>query len=118
MVASLSQTFILQVPWPGNCYSYVLGKAGGAMQILSREKSKVLAEQHGWSLTIAEGYVDGEACRRRGKAPPAHALVGMDEYSEGFRAGYYLRNPDSTRSDSRNRPLPTGASVTGEEFTA
>jgi len=71
-------------------------KLEGAMHILSREKSKVLAEQHGWSLTIAEGYVDGEACRRRGKAPPAHALVGKDEYSEGFRAGFYLRNPAST----------------------
>lgn len=88
------------------------------MQVLSREKSKVLAEQYGWSLTIAEGYVDGEACRRRGKTPPAHASVGMDEYSEGFRAGYYLRNPDSARSDPRNRPLPTGAPVAGEEFTA
>ena len=92
-------------------------KPEGAMQILSREKSKVLAEQHGWSLTIAEGYVDGEACRRRGKAPPAHALVGMDEYSEGFRAGYYARTPDSTRGDSRNGPLPTGAQVGNEEFT-
>ena len=92
-------------------------KPEGAMQILSREKSKVLAEQHGWSLTIAEGYVDGEACRRRGKPPPAHAVVGMDEYSEGFRAGYYLRSPDSTRSDSRNPP-PTEAPVAGEEFTA
>ena len=93
------------------------------MQILSREKSKVLAEQHGWSLTIAEGYVDGEACRKRGKAPPAHALVGIDEYSEGFRAGFYARTPDSTRCDMRSRPLPAGAPVEGpaagnEEFTA
>jgi hypothetical protein len=89
------------------------------MQILSKEKSKVLAEQHGWSLTTAEGYVDGEACRRRGKVPPAHVLVGMDEYSEGFRAGFYSRIPDSTRA---SRPLPTGAPAAGpvagnEDFT-
>lgn len=88
------------------------------MQILSKEKSKVLAEQYGWSLTVAEGYVDGEACRRRGKVPPAHALVGMDQYSEGFRAGYYLRTPDSTRVDPGSRPLSTGASAGKEEFTA
>lgn len=87
------------------------------MHVLSREKSKVLAEQYGWSLTIAEGYVDGEACRKRGRTPPAHPLVGMDDYSEGFRAGYYLRNP-LTRSDSGNHPLPTGAPVGSEEFTA
>jgi hypothetical protein len=88
------------------------------MQVLSREKSRVLAEQHGWSLTIAEGYVDGEACRRRSKAPPAHTLVGMDEYSEGFRAGYYLRNPDSNRSSSGNEPLSPGMPIAGEGFTA
>ena len=88
------------------------------MQVLSREKSKVLAEQHGWSLTVAEGYVDGEACRRRGKVPPAHAMVGMDEYSEGFRAGYYARTPDSTRSEPKSHPLPAGAGAGKEEFTA
>ena len=88
------------------------------MQVLSKEKSKVLAELHGWSLTIAEGYVDGEACRRRGKVPPPHALVGMDEYSEGFRAGYYSRTPVSARGDAGNRLLPAGAPSGNEEFTA
>ena len=87
------------------------------MQVLSREKSKVLAEQYGWTLTIAEGYVDGEACRRRGKTPPEHAMVGMDEYSEGFRAGYYLRNPESTRRGPSIRPLPAGAPAGSEELT-
>ena len=88
------------------------------MRVLSKEKSKVLAEQYGWSLTIAEGYVDGEACRRRGKVPPAHTLVGMDQYSEGFRAGFYLRTPDSTRGDPGSRPLSTDAPAGKEEFTA
>ena len=92
---------------------------GGKMKISPKAEFRDLAEKIGWSHAVAEGYVDGEACRRRGKAPPAHALVGKDEYSEGFRAGYYLRNPDSSRSGSRNTPPPpTGAPVAGEKFTA
>jgi hypothetical protein len=87
------------------------------MHVLSREKSKVLAEQHGWSLTIAEGYVDGEAFRRRGKTPPPHALVGMDEYSEGFRAGYYARAPVPARNSGQNPPLPASSPPENEEVS-
>ena len=57
----------------------------------SREKSQMLAEHYGWPLTSAKGYVDGETFRRRRREPPAHALVGIDDYSEGFRAGYFDR---------------------------
>ena len=56
-----------------------------------KEKSQMLAEHYGWPLTSAKGYVDGEAFRRRRREPPAHALVGIDDYSEGFRAGYFHR---------------------------
>jgi hypothetical protein len=87
------------------------------MHVLSREKSKVLAEQHGWSLTIAEGYVDGEAFRRRGKTPPPHALVGMDEYSEGFRAGYYARPPVLNRSSAANPLRATAPPPENEELS-
>ncbi len=62
------------------------------MKILSREKFKVLAEKQGWSLPRAEGYVDGESFRRRGKRPPNYVLIGIDEYCQGFRAGYFERN--------------------------
>ena len=59
-----------------------------------REKSRVLAERFGWPLESAEGYVDGESYRRRRKNPPKyHHLVGIDDYSLGFRAGYYGRPP-------------------------
>jgi hypothetical protein len=65
------------------------------MHYLTKEKTKVLAEKNGWSLARAEGYVDGQAYRRRGLAPSKHAQVGIDEYSLGFRAGYYDRKtPD------------------------
>ncbi len=43
------------------------------VQVLSKEKAKVLAEQYGWSPEFAEGYVDGEAWRRRRRTLPEHA---------------------------------------------
>ena len=61
------------------------------MRIFSKEKCKVLAENNGWSLPHAEGFVDGETFRRRGKRPPNYVLIGIDEYSQGFRAGYFDR---------------------------
>src|SRR5215470_7081757 len=64
---------------------------GVAMKVLSVEKSKLLADQNGWSLEFAQGFVDGETSRRLGKAPALLALVGIDERSMGFRAGYFER---------------------------
>lgn len=69
------------------------------MKVLANEKLKVLAEHNGWSLAHAEGYMDGETSRRRGKAPSKYALIGIDEYSLGFRAGYFERQtPNTTRA--------------------
>jgi hypothetical protein len=62
------------------------------MKLLSKEKSRVLAARNGWSLTQAEGYIDGEAHRRRGMTPSKYAQIGIDEYCLGFRAGYYDRS--------------------------
>ncbi len=62
------------------------------MKILSKEKIKVLAEKYGWSLARAEGFVDGEASRRRGKMPTSYARVGIDDYCLGFRAGFFERD--------------------------
>src|SRR5260221_3247049 len=56
-----------------------------------KEKSVVLAEQNGLPIISAKGYVDGEVFRKRRKDPPLHAMVGIDDYSEGFRAGYFDR---------------------------
>jgi hypothetical protein len=66
------------------------------MKVLSIEKSKLLADQYGWSLAYAQGLVDGESSRRLGKAPTLYALVGIDEYSLGFRAGYFDRETFET----------------------
>ena len=51
----------------------------------------MLAERYGWSLEYSEGYVDGEVSRRQGKDLPGYLMVGRDEYSLGFRAGYFVR---------------------------
>ena len=70
------------------------------MNGLTDERSKVLAEHNDWSFARAEGYVDGKSSRRRGKPPSQYALIGMDEYSLGFRAGYFDRkNAGASRAD-------------------
>jgi hypothetical protein len=71
------------------------------MKVLSREKFKVLAEKNGWSLDHAQGFVDGESSRRRGKPPSKYALIGIDEYCLGFRSGYFERQQQNrVRSDA------------------
>jgi hypothetical protein len=62
---------------------------GGKMKVISKEQ--VLADNNGWSLAQAQGYIDGQNFRRRGKTPSTYARVGIDEYCLGFRAGYYDR---------------------------
>ena len=56
-----------------------------------KEKAQTLAEQYGWPLSSAKGYVDGETFRKLGEEPPVYPMVGIDDYSEGFRAGYFHR---------------------------
>jgi len=76
--------------------------------ILSKEKAKVLAEQYGWSLEFAEGYVDGEAWRRRRRKLPEEASVGIDEYSMGFRAAYFNRRLGPKGDFEKRRAGPKG----------
>ena len=75
------------------------------MKVLSKEKSKVLATRHGWSLAQAEGYIDGETFRRRGKAPSMYVQIGIDEYCLGFRASYYERESATSRASLPEVPL-------------
>jgi hypothetical protein len=45
-------------------------------------------------VNYSSGVADGGDCRRQGTAPSSFLLVAMnDDYSEGFRAGYFLRAP-------------------------
>lgn len=81
-----------------------------------KEKFKVLAESKGWSLEHARGYVDGEAFRLRGKQPSQYALVGIDEYCLGFRAGYYERGTLQSKAAAPQPGIPLRdiAAVAGE----
>jgi len=75
------------------------------MKVLSKEKIKWLAARNSWSLAQAEGYIDGDTCRRRGTTPSMVAQIGIDEYSLGFRAGFYERNlPGLTRPGKPGAP--------------
>jgi len=79
------------------------GKSEDNMNLLSKQRIKVLAETNSWPLVRAEGYLDGEFFRRRGMAPSKYAQIGFDEYCLGFRAGYYDRkSPDSSLSGNRD----------------
>ena len=64
---------------------------GGNLKDLLADKSNELAQEMGWTLKRAEGYVDGEASQREGLGLSACYRYGMDDYSKGFRTGYYTR---------------------------
>ena len=51
--------------------------------------------------------------RRRGAAPSTYARVGIDDYSLGFRAGYYERrtSPPKGASTQLGSPLEDTAAV-------
>ena len=74
------------------------------MMGLSRGKFTAGSEGRGWSIARAQGYMDGESSRRRGKSPSKYVLVGIDEYCLGFRAGYFERK----HSGSVSRADPEG----------
>ena len=61
------------------------------MKTVNKEKSKALAEINDWSMEKAEGFLDGEASRRKGVQPSLYYMVGHDDYCLGFRAGYFER---------------------------
>ena len=62
---------------------------------LSDQKAAAIAQQMGWSLAFAEGYIAGQSERWSGNLPSSYAMVGVDDYACGFRAGYFERpNPD------------------------
>jgi hypothetical protein len=87
---------------------------GGKMKVFS--KVQVLAERNGWSIARAQGFVDGEMSRRRGAAPSTYTQVGIDDYSLGFRAGYYERGNAQPKGAATplGRPLKDTAAIAGD----
>jgi hypothetical protein len=64
---------------------------GGEMKEISRIKRDRLAQEMGWTLERAQGYVDGEASQQCGLELSPFHRVAMDEYSKGLRTGYYTQ---------------------------
>jgi hypothetical protein len=60
------------------------------MKALPNEDSRDLAEKNGWSEAFAEGYLDGRAARTRGTQSATYPIGDLDEYRQGFLAGYSL----------------------------
>ena len=72
---------------------------------LIKQNSGMLAQQTGWSTTYAEGYLEGKHQHSRDMPLGAYASVGIDEYTLGFRAGYFERkNPRSAQFQTLNAP--------------
>jgi hypothetical protein len=63
---------------------------GGNVKILQKEEFRDLAAKNGWSDAFAEGYLDGNAARRYGTQTPNYPVGDLDEYRQGFLAGYSL----------------------------
>ena len=61
------------------------------------EDFRDLAEKHGWSEAFAEGYIDGRAARTRGTQSLAYPIGDLDEYRQGFLAGYSLTRESRIR---------------------
>lgn len=80
------------------------------MKVLS--KVHVLAERNDWSIARAQGFVDGEMARRRGAAPSSYARVGIDDYSIGFRAGYFERRTSRPKSEGEKKVV-SGSAMAG-----
>ena len=59
------------------------------MDVSSNEKARAIAEEKGWPLTRAEGYIEGQHYRQEGLRPTAYQKVGFDDYARGFRAGFF-----------------------------
>jgi len=73
------------------------------MSDLIKEKRDALAREMGWSLERAQGYVDGETSERCGHDMPAYHKVAMDDYSKGFRTGYYTQACSMSVRDIRQK---------------
>ena len=105
--------------WPDNCTDLSrVAPIRGNVKVHTKEKYVVLAERNGWSVDRARGYVDGETCRQRARKPSKYALIGIDEYSLGFRAGYYERRNGSAVATDKVVSSPHTEHVSGVEISS
>jgi len=59
---------------------------------MNNDNFRLYPQQNEWSVARVEGFAAGEIARRSGNTPSRYAMIGIDDYSLGFRAGYFERN--------------------------
>jgi hypothetical protein len=69
------------------------------MKIVSDQAIRLLAALGGWTYEFAKGYRAGQSRRVSGTRASAYALVAIDEYGRGFRAGYFGRERAAMQSN-------------------
>jgi hypothetical protein len=63
----------------------------GNMSDSMKEKRAKIAQEIGWTPRRVQGYEDGRFYQQSGHGMPWCHEVDMDEYSKGFRTGYYAQ---------------------------
>ena len=58
---------------------------------MNEQMAEAIARKYGWSPKFAEGFLKGEYSRRSSAKLSRYCMVGIDDYSAGFRAGYFGR---------------------------
>ncbi|MBC8006796.1 MAG: hypothetical protein H7X76_01975 [Prolixibacteraceae bacterium] len=77
---------------------------------MNNDTFRLHAQQNDWSIARVQGFAAGEATRQRGNPPSRYAMIGIDDYSLGFRAGYFERpGPPVTGAIKPQGLLPTSA---------
>jgi hypothetical protein len=72
------------------------------------EKVTVLEFDNGWSSAFANGFADGQAARDNRQPLRAYVRVGIDDYAQGFRQGFFTRTSAGVRG---SRPTPRSVAV-------
>jgi len=71
------------------------------MSELSKEKRDEIAQAIGWNPQRVQGYVDGKFYQRSKLDMPGSHVGDMDEYSKGFRTGYYKQDDPLSDTDAQ-----------------
>lgn len=65
------------------------------MQSSFAERVERTTEKTGWTVERVTGYIDGENLRDRNHIPSSYHIIGTDQYSRGYRDGYFRQTiPD------------------------
>lgn len=84
-----------------------MNETESTMKVAPKDRLRTLVQANGWSLECAKGYIDGEIHRLQGRMPAKYCLIGIDEYSLGFRAGYFERQQQDMEAGLPGSAMPS-----------